>query len=956
MALFSRLKSGRIFLLKIDLPALLAFALFAGLIFFYLIPGFEKTMMDRKRNLIHEITASAYSLLDYYHSLEMQGLIDGDKARGEARSAISKIRYGSELKDYFWITDRYPRMVVHPYRPELNGTDLTDYRDSRGKAIFIEFVNAVSATGENYVEYMWQWNDDSTRIVPKLSYVRLFEPWGWIIGTGIYIEDVRSEIRKMEFRASAISGLIGLVIIILLAAISRQSHKIEKKRSMAEAELHKSRELYKTLAEAASEGVFVLSAGGIQANKTLLSWLGYNEEELTALKIRDILISPEFPGLEDIDTLYEELTVRRYAECALRLKNESLLMSHADFSRIILGGSRAVLVVIRPSGSVKTLPEFTPEISLLDEISSGFFKISYGRKNRFIFATRPVLKMLGFNNMLDLLPYSIGSFFADPAQMKAFRRALELKERITSREVLLKRKDRVEFWALLNLMIVEHNPQETWCEGTIEILAAPMMRNNRPVLDLASFSASFIMDMPVTYIMQKPVECREKQSAEEVLELMKKYDTEYLLVTDESGDPVGVADAATIGIKMGEGGSLQSEIFRWMSSPPSFIHSSATVNEAFSIINEGSARCLLVTSRDKGDRKVSGIIAHHNLSAAFFSAPEILFREIEQADSSGILNKIFLKARKLTASMILGHSDPYATVQFISAVADAICRRTLILSLDSSGTPPCRFAFIQTGSAGRMEQTLSTDQDNGIIFENCEGEELKKAYAYFVSLGKKVNDMLDKAGFKFCLGKKMAGNPLWCQPVSRWKKYFSDWINMPGPEEVLEISIFFDFGYCFGDPALADELREYVSNDLHTSDIYFHHMAAAWKQFTPLINIRSDKKTDIKRLIMPLTGIVRLYALRFGINGHSTIERIFGLHSGKFQDQNLLRDLIRAWKDLTSLRLTHQVNCINNGIEPDNIVDLQLFTSEILCNAERAISTINDLMLKAGNDFYTSTI
>src|SRR4030042_2586404 len=117
---------------------------------------------------------------------------------------------------------------------------------------------------------MWQWNDDSTRIVPKISYVRLFEPWGWIIGTGIYIEDVRSEIRKMEFRASAISGLIGLVIIILLAAISRQSHKIEKKRSMAEAELHKRRELYKTLAEAASEGVFVLSAGGIPANKTLL--------------------------------------------------------------------------------------------------------------------------------------------------------------------------------------------------------------------------------------------------------------------------------------------------------------------------------------------------------------------------------------------------------------------------------------------------------------------------------------------------------------------------------------------------------------------------------------------------------------------------------------------------------------------------------------------------------------
>jgi len=461
-------KSGRKFFLKIDLPALLAFVLFAGLIFFYLIPGFEKTMMDRKRNLIHEITASVYSLLDYYHSLEKQGLMEGERAREEAKSAISRIRYGEELKDYFWITDKYPRMIVHPYRPELNGTDLSDFHDSRGTAIFVEFVNAVSSTGENYVEYMWQWNDDSTRVVPKLSYVRLFEPWGWIIGTGIYIEDVRSEIRRLEFKASVISGMFGLVIIILLTVISRQSHNLEKKRSRAEAELHKSRELYKTLAEAASEGVIIMSTGGIQANRTLLSWLGYNEEEMSGIKINDILDSSEFQGLADTEALYEELTTRRYTQCALRLKNGGLITSHADFSRILLGGSKAVLIVIRPAGSVEQFPVFAPDTSLMDEISSGFFKISYGRKNRFLFASKPVLRILGIDNMQDLLTFTIRSFFVNSAQLKAFRRALEMKERITGREVLLKRKDGVEFWAVLNIMIVEQDPQDIWCEGTIE--------------------------------------------------------------------------------------------------------------------------------------------------------------------------------------------------------------------------------------------------------------------------------------------------------------------------------------------------------------------------------------------------------------------------------------------------------------------------------------------------------
>ena len=947
-------KSGRIFFLKIDLPALFAFALFAGLIFFYLIPGFEKAMMERKRSLIHEITTSAYSLLEYYHSLEVQGQLGSTKAKEEARSAISRIRYGEELKDYFWITDKYPRMIEHPYRPELNGKDLSGFRDSRGKTIFVDFVNAVSSTGESYVEYMWQWNDDSTRIVPKLSYVRLFEPWEWIIGTGIYIEDVQSEIRRMEFGATVISGLIGIVIIILLVLISRQSHNIEKKRSRAEEELHKSRELYKTLAEAASEGVIILSASGIQANKTLLSWLGYSDEELSGIKMRDILISPELPGLDDSESLYEELTSRRYEECALRSKNGSILMSHADFSRILLGGSRAVLVVIRPADSVEQHPDITQGISLLDEISTGFFKISYGRKNRFLFATKPVLKMLGFNNIQDLLPHTAGSFFVNNAQMKAFRRALELKERITDREVLLKRSDGVEFWALLNLMVVESDSQEIWCEGTIELLPGEMMKNNQPVVDIAGFSSSYIMEVPVTHIMHPLVSCTENISAAGVLALMKENGVSCILITDKTGRPAGVADATSLGYRLGEGGLPQTEIFRWMSSPPYFISSGASVKEAFRLINNYPGRSLFVTAESK---KILGIITHNELSGAFFSAPGIIFREIEQATSSEILHIIFLDARKLSASMLLGRADPYAVVKFISSVADAICQRVLTLCLElSGGPPPCRFAFIQTGSAGRREQTLSTDQDNAIIFDNCEGEKLDEAYKYFTSLGKMVNEKLSEAGFRYCIGQNMAGNPLWCQPVSKWKKYFSDWIRMPGPEEILEISIFFDFRFCFGDEDLSDELREYIRNDLRTSDIFYHHMASAWKQFAPSVNIRADRKTDVKKLIMPLAGIIRLYALKYGIEGFSTIDRIIQLYSGKFIDYNLLQNSIRAWKDLTSLRLTHHVTCINEGKEPDNIVDFHLFNSEMLCNAEQAVSTINELILKAGQDFYVKTI
>ena len=458
----------RILILKIDLPALLAFAFFAGLIFFYLIPGFEKVMMDRKRNLIHEITSSAYSLLEHYHSLELKGILNEEEAKEEARAAIGAIRYGETLKDYFWITDMRPVMIAHPYRPDLNGSDLKGFRDSKGKAIFVEFVKAVSVSGESYVDYMWQWNDDSTRNVPKLSYVKLFKPWGWIIGTGIYIEDVESEIHRMELRALIISGIIGIGIIILLIVISGQSHKIEQKRNKAEEDLRKSKELYRTLAEAASEGVLIWSVHGLQANKILLSWLGYTEEELKTITVHEIFISPEIKEIVDPESLYEELNSRRFIDSLIRIKNGNLINTHAEFSRIIMGEMKAVLFVIRPVNTLTVQDGFSPDMRLFNNISTGFFRISYGRKGRFLYASKAAIEIFGFNNFQDMLPYTFESFFVDQDQLKSYKNELASRKSFLNKEILLKNKTGSCFWVIVNLVVIEYDSSEIWCEGTIE--------------------------------------------------------------------------------------------------------------------------------------------------------------------------------------------------------------------------------------------------------------------------------------------------------------------------------------------------------------------------------------------------------------------------------------------------------------------------------------------------------
>lgn len=425
------------------------------------------------------------------------------------------------------------------------------------------------------------------------------------------------------------------------------------------------------------------------------------------------------------------------------------------------------------------------------------------------------------------------------------------------------------------------------------------------------------------------------------------------MVTDSNREPLGIVGISDLVPLLADIDRAGTELFRLGITSPGFIHSSLTISDALGMLNHSRKKCLIVLSDDKN---VTGMITSDELAGAFLSTPELIIEEIKNACDTETLRCIFLKFRSLAVSMIAGHADPYETVLFNSFVADAICRRVLTVCIDELGDPPCRFAFIQTGSAGRREQTLSTDQDNAIIFENCEEAVMAGVSSYFLALGRKVNEMLSGVGYMLCKGGKMAGNPLWCQPLNRWKRYFSDWIRSPGPSEILEMSIFFDFRFCYGDSSLADELREYVSSGIRTSDIYFHHVASAWKQFATVTDLRMERKADIKRLIMPLTGIIRLYALRHGVKGFSTTERIIDLYSEDLLDHNMLRNAIKAWKDLTSLRLIRQAECLKGGVEPDNIIDFRLVNYDLVSYAEQAAETVNELMLKAGTDFFTDQI
>lgn len=276
--------------LRVLLPTLLAIGLFVIAIFAIILPAYERQIMDRKREMIRELTHSAVSILAEYESEERAGALTREQAQREAITRLRYLRYGEDGKDYFWVTDRHPRMIMHPYRPDLEGADLSAFADPAGKLLFVEMVRTVEARGDGFVEYVWQWKDDPARIVPKLSHIRAFPAWGWVVGTGIYLEDVRHEISRLTGHLVRLSlGIVGLLTLLLLV-ILQQSLAIERRRSRAEASLVESREKYRALVDASTEGIALVIEGRITfANPVLLGMLDRTDREVEGLRPDEIL-------------------------------------------------------------------------------------------------------------------------------------------------------------------------------------------------------------------------------------------------------------------------------------------------------------------------------------------------------------------------------------------------------------------------------------------------------------------------------------------------------------------------------------------------------------------------------------------------------------------------------------------------------------------------------------------
>ena len=151
----------------------------------------------------------AHSVVAYYQGEEAAGRMSRDQAQTAAKAAVGAMRYGQD--DYFWINDMHPTMVMHPMKPALNGKDLSENKDADGVLMFKEFVAVVQKDGEGFVEYQWaKPNQDGAS--PKISYVKGFAPWGWVIGSGVYTDQIAAAVGKSALALGSMALLVLLVV------------------------------------------------------------------------------------------------------------------------------------------------------------------------------------------------------------------------------------------------------------------------------------------------------------------------------------------------------------------------------------------------------------------------------------------------------------------------------------------------------------------------------------------------------------------------------------------------------------------------------------------------------------------------------------------------------------------------------------------------------------------------
>lgn len=456
--------------------------------------------------------------------------------------------------------------------------------------------------------------------------------------------------------------------------------------------------------------------------------------------------------------------------------------------------------------------------------------------------------------------------------------------------------------------------------------------------------------------MRHPVTCESMTPVREAVALMHEQQVGSIVIVDGQRFPVGIFTLRDLRQVVADASAdVSGPIGEHMTADPFYLSPQASAFDAAIAMTERHIAHVCLVE----DRRLCGVVSERDL----FSLQRVdlvhLARTIRHA--ARIENLVSLRGEigQLVERMLAHGASSTQITQIITLLNDHTVCRVIELAIQDKGDPGVPFSWLCFGSEGRREQTLHTDQDNGILFEARDAAQAAEIRGRLLPLAQYINQGLAQCGFTLCKGNIMAGNPELCLSRSEWARRFAAFIREATPENLLASSIYFDLRVVWGNESACEQLRQSILEQVADNRLFQRMMAGnALRQRPPVGRFRefvltrqgSDKAATLDLKVQGLTPFVdgaRLLALANGISANNTLERLRELVSREVIDPLDGAAYEEAYHFIQQTRMQqHQLQSrqnlpYSNRVDPDSLNHLdRRILRESLRQAQRLQSSL----------------
>lgn len=464
------------------------------------------------------------------------------------------------------------------------------------------------------------------------------------------------------------------------------------------------------------------------------------------------------------------------------------------------------------------------------------------------------------------------------------------------------------------------------------------------------------MSSPLAEIVRRaPVTCAPGTPIREVLQTMQDLGIGSMVAV-EAGQAVGIFTLHDVLSRVAlPQVDFAQPIIGIMSTDLVTLPSHAPAYEAVLAMVRRGIRHILVSDNDR----LVGVVSEKDL----FTLQRVGLRQvgtaIRTASSLESLVRSAQDIRQLGQNMLAQGVGAEQLTLILSTLNDLLTQRIIELELARARVDTTwseiELCWLALGSEGRYEQTLNTDQDNGIIFSLPQGRSADEVRQQLLPVAQRINLALDACGFPLCKGNIMASNPQWCLSLEEWMDTFANWIHRGDAPVLLNATIFFDFRALFGRHELADELRDWLNARIKDNRLFLKHMVQNALGNRPPLGLLRDFVVDGGTLDLKLNGVApfvdaaRIFALAAGSAETATIRRLRAACEAWQMEAAEVEGWIAAFLyiQLLRLRLQHEQckagDALSNRVNPDKLNSLD---RRILKEAFRQARKLQSLLEK----------